>query len=314
MIEAVRLPGTRESGCVNDNPVQAAGKAPSVTVQDAPGTSVKVVQLAYSSVGETFDGTRLSQPCPVTRKWAFGPGTGAGVRVCLIDSGVNPDAREVTGPVEALAIVGERSEGEERYRIVPDSAGDLAGHGTQSATIIHALAPESELTSVRVLGSGLQGDSGTLVAGLRWAIDEGFDLVNLSLSTRRTERKEDLHDLADEAYHRGTTIVASAHNRQFRSYPWHFASVISVGSHGRADPEYLEANPRPPVEFFAHGVEVTVRRPDGSHARVSGNSFATPHVTGLCARVLGAHPGLGAPQLKQVLTAVANNTLHPRLA
>lgn len=146
-----------------------------------------------------------------------------------------------------------------------------------------------------------------LVCSLQWAIAQRFDVVNLSLSTSRLAYKRQLHDLADKAFFNGMIIVASAHNRPVESFPWMFPSVISVGSHNSADPERLEVNTRPPVEFFAAGVQVVVPQPDGHTTRVSGNSFATPHITGLAARIRGRHPTFRASQIKYVLSALASN-------
>jgi subtilisin len=284
-------------------PPQASETPPAVF----PG---RVIRQAYSSAGAPFDGRRVALPCRVSREWAFGTASGTGVRVCLIDSGV--DATVV--PVTTLTVRTDTADGPGGHRVVPDADGDQAGHGTACAGIIRSLAPECELTSIRILGHSLQGSGAILLTALRWAVDAEFHLINLSLSTRRAEHKEALHDVADRAYHRGTTIVASAHNRKVLSYPWQFASVISVGSHERPDPEYLEANPEPPVEFFGHGVAVEMRKPGGGSARASGNSYATPHITAMCARILGAHPGLGSSQLRHVLTTIANNVTHTRHA
>ncbi|MDN5856396.1 MAG: S8 family serine peptidase, partial [Actinomycetia bacterium] len=164
-----------------------------------------------------------------------------------------------------------------------------------------------ELSSIRILGENLRADGSVLLTAVEWAIEQRFHLVNLSLSTRRAEHKERLHDLTNQAYFSGTTIVAAAHNSPVQSYPWRFCSVISVGSHAVPEPEYLELNPEPPVEFFASGVGVTVPWTGGGTSRVSGNSFAAPHVTGLCARVLGEHSRFGTAELKHVLGAIANN-------
>jgi len=245
-----------------------------------------VTTLAYTSRGRTVPAT----PVPVSRSWAFGAGTGAGVRVCLVDSGVDPAVVAVAGSFRADAV----------GRVVADRGGDPAGHGTSCAAIIRGLAPGCELTSVRVLDGDLRGRGEALVAALRWALDQAFQVVNVSLSTTRPDLREPLRDLADRAYFTGTAIVAAAHNRPVASAPWPFPSVVSVGAHHADDPERIELNPQPPVEFFACGGTDGRRGP-------TGNSFAAAHLAGMCARILGAHPGLGVAGLKTVLGAVADN-------
>jgi subtilisin len=273
-------------------------------------TTRQTARLAHASNGDPLHSSRLALPSPLTREWAWGTSTGSGVRVCLIDSGVDAGHAVMGGRVTALTVAAELNEaGERAFRVVPDAVGDAAGHGTACAGIILSLAPCCEITSLRILGPKLHGEGDVLLAGLEWAIEQRFPLVNLSMSTRREAYKEALHDIADRAYFSGVTIVAAAHNRPVRSYPWQFSSVISVGSHELADAEHLEANPAPPVEFFARGVGVDVPRPGGGCSRVSGNSFATPHITGMCARTLGNHPAFGTGQLKHVLAAIANNKI-----
>src|SRR5207253_1393657 len=83
------------------------------------------------------------------------------------------------------------------------------GHGTACAGIVRSIAPECELVSVRVLGAGFSGSEDVLLAGLRWAVEQGFGVVNLSLSTTRRQFAGVLHDLTDEAYFRRTVLVAS---------------------------------------------------------------------------------------------------------
>jgi subtilisin family serine protease len=146
-----------------------------------------------------------------------------------------------------------------------------------------------------------------LLAGLRWAVEQGFDVVNMSLSTTKKQFAGILHELTDEAYFRRTVLVASAHNMPVESYPWRFSSVISVGSHEEPDPLTFFYNPSPPVEFFARGVDVEVAWMGGARIRCTGNSFATPHMSGICALVLGKHPELTPFQLKNVLYLTATN-------
>jgi subtilisin family serine protease len=184
---------------------------------------------------------------------------------------------------------------------------DEAGHGTACAGIIRSLAPEAELTSVRVLTRGRTGTGRALLEGLRWAVDEGFDVINMSLSTTHPRFQLALYELADRAYFRRTTLVTAAHNMPVRSYPWTFASVVSVASHDVDDPAVHFYNPAPPAEFQARGVRVRVAWPGGGHIRSTGNSFAAPHISGLSALVLGKHPWLTPFQLKAVLYLTAVN-------
>jgi subtilisin family serine protease len=243
-------------------------------------------------------------PGEITRDWAWGGSTGKGVRVCILDSGVEPD-HPLVGPIAGAKVV---SIGEEGETIVEDDTeGDVVGHGTACAGIIHMLAPDCEIISVRVLGAGFTGSGGILLAGLRWAVEQGFDVVNMSLSTTKRQFAGILHELTDTAYFQRTVLVASAHNMPVESYPWKFSSVISVGSHEESDPLAFYYNPDPPVEFFARGVDVEVAWTGGARIRCTGNSFATPHMSALVALVLGKHPKLTPFQLKSVLYLTSTN-------
>ena len=82
-----------------------------------------------------------------------------------------------------------------------------------------------------------------LLHGLRWAIEQGFEIINLSLSTTKSRFAAELHELADRAYFRGSVLVASAHNMPVESFPWRFAAVVSVGSHAGRDPLEYYVNP-----------------------------------------------------------------------
>jgi len=240
---------------------------------------------------------------PVPPAWAWGGASGQGVRVCVVDSGVEPGHPRV-GPVDgSWAAVSDGT----RITVQETEPGDAYGHGTACAGIIRRVAPDCALYSVRVLGEHGSGNGDMLLAGLRWAVRQNFDVVNLSLSTTRLRFLADLHAITDEAYFRRTLIVASAHNSPIESYPWRFASVISVGSHQEDDPDLYLYNPRPPVEFFAPGRNVEVAWLGGRTIRSTGNSFATPFVAGVCARILSKHRRMTAFQLKNALYLSAAN-------
>jgi subtilisin family serine protease len=238
-----------------------------------------------------------------TREWATEGSTGAGISVCILDSGVDGHHPRVAPLASEVAVVLEDGEA----RIVPDSEGDVCGHGTACAGVVRSIAPDCEIHSVRILGAGATGGGEILLAGLRHAVESDYRVVNLSLSTTKKHLAEVLHEIADAAYFRRTVLVASAHNMPVESYPWRFSSVISVGSHEQADPLTWYANPQPPVEFFARGVDVEVAWPGGGTMRCTGNSFAAPHLAGVCARVLEKHPGLTPFQLKSLLYLTAAN-------
>lgn len=240
----------------------------------------------------------------VDHRWAWTGVDGAGVRVCVVDSGVDG----------AHALVGEV---EQAWQVVTDDAGvpritpceprDSAGHGTACAGIIRGIAPGVRLSSVRVLTDGKGGTGAALLAGLEHAIDSGFDLINMSLSTTRPEFRLRLGELADRAYFRRSVLVVSAHNLPVESYPWTFSSVISVASHDEDDPLTYYYNPAPPADFHARGARVLVARPGGGMVRSTGNSFAAPHITGIGALILSRHRWLTPFQLKSVLYHCAAN-------
>jgi subtilisin family serine protease len=249
-------------------------------------------------------GIGVEWPERVTREWAWGDSTGKGTRVCILDSGVQPD-HPLVGPLAGAVALVKKEDGE--IVVEEDVEGDLCGHGTACAGVVRSLAPECSLYSVRVLGAGFKGSGSVLLEGLRWAISEGFDVINMSLSTTKKQFASVLHELADSAYFRRAVLVASAHNMPVESYPWRFSSVISVGSHEESDPFSFYANPSPPVEFFARGVNVELAWLEGSRVRCSGNSFATPHISGICSLILAKHPDLTPFQLKSVLYLTSSN-------
>ena len=238
------------------------------------------------------------------RGWAWGGSTGAGVSVCIIDSGIDA-AHPAVGAISSAVAVIEHDDG--ALEVLADERGDLYGHGTACAGIVRKLAPDCEIHSVRVLGGDLTGTGQVLVHGLRWAIEQGFNVINLSVSTTKSRFAPDLRELTDLAYFRSSMIVASAHNLPVESFPWRFSAVLSVGSHAGVDPLEYYANPHPPVEFAAPGVDLELAWAGGSTIRASGNSFATPHIAGIAALVLSKHPGMRPFELKTALRAASSN-------
>lgn len=244
----------------------------------------------------------------ITEEWAWGGSTGAGVKVAVVDSGVDNEHPAVAGRVSRWMGLSLDEEG--GIRQDPSEHGDLYGHGTACAGIIRQLAPDVELASVRVLSQFLKGRGPVFAAGLRWAIDEGYHVINLSLGSTQRDLVATFHELVDRAYFRGSLVVTAANNMPQDSFPSLFSSVVSVASHaieGDYDPHEFYTNPTPPPEFGAWGMNVRAAWMGGEYIEVTGNSFAAPHVAGLIAKILGKHPGLRPPEVKTVLRSLARN-------
>lgn len=240
----------------------------------------------------------------ISRDWAWGGSTGAGVRVGIVDSGLETTHPRLAGRVVQSVAV-ELVDGDPK--VVPDESGDLYGHATACAGIILGLAPDVELVSIRVLGADLRGKGTAFAAGLEWAIDQGLNVLNLSLSSKSEALFPVFHDLVDRAYFKGLALVSAANNVPAPSYPSLFSSVFSVAAHGEPDPWRLYYNPAPPVEFGAWGVDVPIAWKDAGSTVATGNSFAAPHVAGMVALILAKHPGLTPFEVKAVLAAIADN-------
>ena len=248
---------------------------------------------------------RRVPPLPtITREWAWGGATGAGIMVAIIDSGLEVDHPALRGRVvDSVESVIEDGE----VRFSPADGRDVFGHGTACGAIVVDLAPEVDLVSVRVLGPELRGKGVAFAAGLDWAMERGARVMNLSLSTHNQDLYGLFHELADEAYFRNVALVGAANNSPGLSYPSLFSSVFSVAAHDEPDPMRIYYNPAPPVEFGAWGVNVPVAWKDGGWTTATGNSFAAPHIAGLVARILSKHPDLTPFEVKAVLAAVADN-------
>jgi len=261
---------------------------------------------AYSSVFAPGNLAVVAPALPlgqITTEWAWGGSTGKGIKVAVIDSGVDADHPAVGG-VQGYMEIRQSSDG-----LVFDPAphGDAFGHGNACAGIIRSFAPECELYSVKVLGANLSGRGVVFAAGLRWAIEQGMHVCNMSLGTTKKDFFGVLHELADLAYFQNVLLVTAANNLPSPSFPSVYASVISVAAHDEPDSTRFYYNPTPPVEFGALGIDVRVAWRDGAYATVTGNSFAAPNIAGLVAKIRAKHPGLTAFQVKSVLQALAAN-------
>jgi subtilisin len=245
----------------------------------------------------------MQVPRPVVDPRAWLESTGAGITIAIIDSGVEADHPEVGGRLKRSVRV--ELDGD-AGRIVDDDPIDVVGHGTACASIIHRLAPDADLVSVRVLGRNNKGKGLAFAYALDWVIEQGIHVANLSLSSSSDDLYSTFHDLADRAYFAGTTLVCAASNTVGRSsYPSLFASVICAAAHDIPDHGTWLYNPDPPVEFGGWGVEVPVAWRGGSTIAATGNSFAAPHIAGLVARIRSTFPAVTPFEIKALLATSA---------
>ena len=238
---------------------------------------------------------------------------GTGVRVALIDSGVDPshpwliDASLDHVRLEPLG---------KGFAVVPDEGGDGSGHGTACAGIICRMVPGARVTSVRALGSDGRCSRAALFTALQYCVRERFQVVNLSLgidiprkaSLQPADHRPilSLHELADAAYTVGVVLVASGPNaRAFRTYPGRFKALVGVGRGRFEDLDTLATARSADHEILAPGTDVLAPALGGGERRWSGTSFACPFVTAHVARILAARPGLPVEFVKVALHTLA---------
>lgn len=229
--------------------------------------------------------------------------TGRGVRVAIVDSGIDTEHPDLKGKVrESVEAVAEDG----KINFHPSTSGDQAGHGTACAGIITSLAPDAELYSVKVLGPNASGSGDMFLVGLDYAIKQKFQVINLSLGTTKRDYFGPLHDLLDRAYHAGCIVVAAANNLPYPSYPSIFSSsVVSVVKRAGGDPFNFGYRFGHVIELVAPGVEIKTTWPGGGYRQLTGNSFACPYIVGIIALLMEAYPNLTPFQVKTILYAIA---------
>jgi len=229
--------------------------------------------------------------------------TGRGVRVAVVDSGIDTEHPDLKGKVrESVEAVAEDG----RIEFRPSTSGDQAGHGTACAGIITSVAPDVDLYSVKVLGPKASGSGDMFLVGLDYAIKQKFRVINLSLGTTKRDFFAPLHDLLDRAYQAGCIVVSAANNLPYPSYPSIFSSsVVSVVKRAGDDPFNFGYRYGQVIEVVAPGVEVKTTWPGGGYRQLTGNSFACPYIVGIIALMMEAYPNLTPFQVKTILYTIA---------
>jgi serine protease len=239
---------------------------------------------------------------------AWNRSTGAGVRVAVLDTGVAAGhedlAHAVISGFDALA----GSAGNSR---------DPNGHGTHVAGIIAAarnngvgvagLAPEVTVLPVKVLDAGGSGDHVTIASGIVWAVDNGAQVLNLSLGG--PEDSEALAAAIRYAVDRDVAVVAAAGNNKLSgnapNFPAAYPGVVGVGASGPDDSAAMFSYTGPHVDLVAPGFGVVSTIP-GGYGYLSGTSQAAPLVAAAVALRLARHPGSPRAAADAVVRAAAD--------
>lgn len=228
---------------------------------------------------------------------ALRDGDGDGVRIAILDSGVDEELKDFQSGLTSYEIA--MSGG--RQNCVETKGVDELGHGTACAWIIRSIAPKAELHSIKILGGEARGTSAELALALGWAIDNKMDVVNISAGVRGPRSKDVLSAEADRALFEGVTVVAAAHNHGLAAYPANLSSVLTVTYDNFEDTRMFRYLTKQAVELEAHGVYVETPKPGGGTRSYTGTSFACPHVSGFVAQLLSVFPKLQPFEVRALL-------------
>ena len=212
--------------------------------------------------------------------------TGDPVKVGVIDTGIDlshPDLKDNIKQPGYNAINPLKSPNDDN------------GHGTHVAGIIAALnnsigvigvGPNIDLYAIKVLNASGSGYLSDVIEGLDWAVNNGMQVVNMSLGT--SQDVQSFHDAIVNAYNAGVTIVAAAGNSGGAvSYPAAYPEVIAVSATDINDQVPSWSSRGPEVDLSAPGVNIYSTYKGQSYATLSGTSMAAPHVTGAAALIIG---------------------------
>jgi thermitase len=181
-----------------------------------------------------------------------------------------------------------------RVNFTPYPDGDVVGHGTHVAGIasavtgnnlgISGMGYNARLIDVKVIGDKGMGQDLWIAAGIKWAADNGAEIINLSLGT--SIPIVCLEEAVNYAWEKGCLIVASAGNtaKTDPNYPAYYEHCIAVGATTSADERWFASAYGDWVDVAAPGEGIYSTTIDG-YGYKSGTSMAAPFVCGLAALV-----------------------------
>jgi subtilisin family serine protease len=205
-----------------------------------------------------------------------GTGTGNGRTVAVLDAGIK---------VGVSAAIDRRVVG--RANFSDSVAPSLSNHAAKVADVVLQVAPDVNLLDVKI-GDDHGFESDQIIKGIKWAVDNGANVLNLSLGGSVSSSGEKA--AIDWAVARGVVVVASSGNDGPASppfYPARYENVIAVGALDQNNFVTNFSSPGRHVDIWAPGSNVPVL---GRTTTATGTSFAAPHVAGLAALVQETNP------------------------
>ncbi|ARQ70502.1 hypothetical protein CAG99_18110 [Streptomyces marincola] len=253
---------------------------------------------------------------------------GSGVTIAVLDTGIDADHGDFDGRIRDAADFTDEGTNEDLDGHGTHVASTAAGSGARSGGTYQGVAPGADLLAGKVLGE-FGGMDSWIVAGMEWAVDEGADIVNMSIGGPVFEGHDPLVEAVDAlSDEHGTLFVIAAGNTGPDAgtvgSPGIARSALTVGAVDGEDAvaDFSSAGPSPvdgslKPDLSAPGVEIAAAVPEGSvtelvgtpiadgYAAISGTSMATPHVAGAAALLLQKNPDWTGEQLKVALTGSA---------
>ena len=261
--------------------------------------------------------------------------TGNGIVVAVIDSGVDYTHPDLDSNIwQNAGEIAENGIDDDGNGFIDDIRGwdfvasdnnpmdlDLNGHGTHIAGAIAAerndfgitgVAYNAKIMPVRVLDASLYGETNNVAAGIRYAADNGANVINLSLGNEFVPSNV-VNNAIEYANNKGSVVVMAAGNSGVDQpdYPARNADRlgIAVGSidiNGRMADTSNRAGSTALDYVVAPGVDIYSTTPYNTYDTLTGTSMATPQVAGVAALVLNANPTLTPAQVEHILTTTAN--------
>ncbi|MFS0694995.1 type VII secretion-associated serine protease mycosin [Streptomyces nitrosporeus] len=251
---------------------------------------------------------------------------GEGITVAVLDTGVDGSHPDLEGQVlSGKDFIGfGATRGDASWALHGTAmAGIIAGHGhgPDRGDGVLGVAPEAKILPGRVIlestdpsrGKARESRGTALADGIRWATDQGADVINLSLGDdSKSAHPDPSEDSAVQyALGKGVSVVASAGNSGDKgdrpSYPAAYPGVIAVTAVDRYGTHASFSTRRWYATVSAPGVDIVVANPDQHYYMEWGTSAAAAFVSGAVALVRAAHPGLSPAQIKKLLADTARD-------